>query len=934
MSDTAARLDAVDPSQNVVLEASAGTGKTRVLVERYVNLLRAGVDPDHILAMTFTRKAAAEMRDRIIDRLREASRQSEFDRARWRELKDRLSEIAVSTIDAFCLSLLRESPLEADVDPGFALADDTEVPRLIAESLDRSLRICRFIAKDDDDVALVFAQLGERRLRAGLESLLARRLVAPDALRRYLAKGPRGLTAAIVCHQTAARLRTTLEDAPGGPHALFADGPVGHPQFAMLAGDLHLLIKSPEPPSLDTREGQAAFRALIDRVRAYFLTQDGRPRGERFTGTIFRSADCRSEDAWKRHRAGASAIAPAVAEAIRAFRRDLNVVLARGVWQVFAVTLAQYHRTLEARALLDFSGVLERAVKLLKDLDEFSRSRFRLEAKYRHVLVDEFQDTSRAQWELVAQLVRTWGEGAGAASDALAPSIFIVGDRKQSIYGFRDADVSVLDDAAAFVTALRDQGDPRHAISLSFRAVPELLEFVNAVCGAVDKLPDRRDAFRYEADDRFPIVASTGSVASHSAETLRATDMAVAEAGEAVAARSDSNLLLPLEPEDSAEHDSPVGVIVGESVTESADRVADEIVRLLQGATVRDRKTGVRRTARPADMAILFRSRDTHREFEKALERRSVATYVFKGLGFFDADEVQDAVALLRYLADPYSELRTAAFLRSRLVRLSDSAIASLARNVSHAVLAKDLLPAVECWTDEDRAVFREVRRAVPVWLSWVDRLTPSDLLRRVLAETAYVFEIQGPRRRQARENLKKLGAMVRRFQNRGYATLARVADHLEQLAVGDESNAVIDAEDAVSLMTVHAAKGLEFPIVFIVSMNRGTGTARAPIRVAADAQGEAAVAIADYQSEADEDSAARDREETKRLLYVALTRARDRLYLSSTVSAGVIRPTKGSLGEVLPGFVRDLFAQANSAEAGRLAVEAFHRHERLGGLP
>src|SRR5262245_62809940 len=223
LSDSTARRLAVDPSQNVVLEASAGTGKTRVLVERYVNLLRAGVDPDHILAITFTRKAAAEMRDRIIDRLREASRQSEFDRARWREVKERLADIAISTIDAFCLSLLRESPLEADIDPGFELADDTEVPRLIAESLDQSLRICRFIAKNDDDVALVFAQLGERRLRTGLEALLGRRLVAPEALRRYLAKGPRGLTAAVVCHQSADRLRRVLEAAPGGQQALLAD---------------------------------------------------------------------------------------------------------------------------------------------------------------------------------------------------------------------------------------------------------------------------------------------------------------------------------------------------------------------------------------------------------------------------------------------------------------------------------------------------------------------------------------------------------------------------------------------------------------------------------------------------------------------------------------------------------------------------------------
>jgi superfamily I DNA/RNA helicase len=152
---------------------------------------------------------------------------------------------------------------------------------------------------------------------------------------------------------------------------------------------------------------------------------------------------------------------------------------------------------------------------------------------------------------------------------------------------------------------------------------------------------------------------------------------------------------------------------------------------------------------------------------------------------------------------------------------------------------------------------------------------------------------------------------MIRRFQNRGYATLARVADHLAELAVGDESNAAIDAVDAVSLMTVHASKGLEFPVVFVVNMGRGTGGARPPIRVAASVAGEPSVAIADYQSEADEDAQARDREESKRLLYVALTRARERLYLSATVQDGVCRMGRGSLGEVLPSRFRNLFLEA-----------------------
>ena len=181
-----------------------------------------------------------------------------------------------------------------------------------------------------------------------------------------------------------------------------------------------------------------------------------------------------------------------------------------------------------------------------------------------------------------------------------------------------------------------------------------------------------------------------------------------------------------------------------------------------------------------------------------------------------------------------------------------------------------------------------------------VDRVPPSELLGAILRETAYAYEMRGPRRAQARENLKKLRALIRKVENRGYATLVRIADFLDDLAVGDESNAVLDALDAVSLMTVHAAKGLEFPIVFVVNMNRGAGGPRAPIRVLADGYGTPSVSIGDFESEADEDATAREREETKRLLYVALTRARDRLYLAAAVKDGAFKPGRGSLGEVL----------------------------------
>jgi ATP-dependent helicase/nuclease subunit A len=871
IADRAARQYSVDPLQNVVLEASAGTGKTSVLVDRYVNLLRAGVDSDHILAITFTRKAAAEMRERITDRLREASRLSERDLRTWRDLRTRLGDIAISTIDAFCLALLREFPLEADVDPAFDLADDTEAPRLVAESLDRALRLCRGVARDDEDVALVFAHLGERRLRAGLDGLLQRRLFAPRVLRGFLDRGPRDLTASIACRRAAENLRDVLRSVAGGTGRFLDDGPTRRREFAMLADDIRTLCHPPDTLQLGERSGQAAFRVLIDGLRGYFLKQDGHPRGPDFAGTGLTAADCASPEAWKRHRRAASELAPSVADVIHRFRRDLNVVLSRGLWRVYSIALGEYQRMLESLAVLDFAGVLERAVALLKQMDEFAESRFRLEARYRQVLVDEFQDTSRAQWELVAELVRTWGEGLGAGNDALPPSIFIVADRKQSIYGFRDAEVGILDEAAAFIAGLRREGDPRRAISLSFRADPLLLSFVNdlfAEIAAEGGPANRRpDAFRYHESDRFPV----------------------------------HNLQVE-EPR--------LGLITGESVTSAAENVAAEIERVLEGAVVRDRTTGVRRRARPADIAILFRSRDAHRDFEKALARRAVLTYVYKGLGFFEADEVRDVVGLLKYLADPRSDLQAATLLRSRLVRLSDVGLAQLAPNLAAAILGNDM-NGTESLSDEDRRVVEQLRASVSRWLSWVDRLTPAELLTRILSETGYAYETRGPGRQQARENLKKLGGIVRRFQNRGYATLARVARHLDELAIGDESNAAIDASDAVSLMTVHAAKGLEFPIVFVVNMGRGTGNTRAPVRVNADLTGEPSVAVADYQSEADEDAEWRDREETKRLLYVALTRARDRLYLSAIVQAAGCRMGRGSLGDVLPASFRSLFVEA-----------------------
>ena len=870
--DGAARRFAVDPGNNVVLEASAGTGKTTVLVQRYINLLKAGVEPANILAITFTRKAATEMRERIVRDLRGAAALSEFDKARWVALRDRLGEISISTIDAFCLSLLREFPLEADLDPGFDLADETEVPRFVEEALDASMRIFARLSETDEDVALVLAQLGSTRTRAGLTTLLQRRLVAEGALDRFLARGPRDLRADDVCRRAAESLRGALSSAPGGLQRLLETGPSGHPRYQLFLREMQRLA------TID-RAGPAAIRALMDRVALHFLTQDGQPR--KATGSIppYNAGHYPSPQASKEHRDAMAIVGTEVERVVRAFARDLNVILARGIRRMFAIALSQYRRTLAARAALDFSDVLERALNLLRRMDEFSQSRFRLESRYHHVLVDEFQDTSRAQWELVSLLIQSWGQGQGLASN---PSIFIVGDRKQSIYRFRDAEVAVLQDAGRHIDALRPEGTARRSIARSFRAVPELLGFVNEVCADMSSAAVRADDFTYLETDRFPTAA-----------------------GDAPPSRA------------------ALGIAVSDDAGVCARAVAGEIARLLREDTVRDRKTGVARSARPGDIAILFRSRTSHREFEHELAALGIPTYVYKGLGFFDAEEIKDAMALLRYLAQPRSDLRAAAFLRSAFVRLSDPAIAMLAPRLADAIIgerpalserseSKGQLP------DEDQRVLEFLRGHVPQWLALVDRIPPADLFEQILPQAAYAFELRGRRHQQAWENLKKMRGLVRRVQNRGYATLTRIADHIDALTAGDESNAVLEALDAVNLMTVHASKGLEFPIVFIVNIGRGAGGIPPPVRVVvASGDGDESVSVSPFVSDTDALEREREQHETRRLLYVAMTRARDRLYLSSTLKDGALVAGKGALAEVLPDSLKALFAAAAVATDG-----------------
>ena len=679
-SDQAARDFAVDPRYNVVLEASAGTGKTSVLVERYFNLLRAGVDPSNVLAITFTRQAATEMRERIILRLREEGDESPAGQWRWNALRDRLGEIAISTVDAFCLSLLREFPLEADLDPGFGMADETEVPSLVEAAVDRALATSAALAREDAGVAMLLAQLGPSRAHVALTSLLERRLVVPSALHRFLAAAPRDVTADTICREACRRLDDRMRGARRRLELMVAAGPQDDPGFLLLVRDLRGL-------STISRAEPAIARASLDRIRDFFLTKQGSAR------ISFRTGGALSVQSRRRFLEAASTLAPLVREVFGGFDRDLNVAMARAVQRVFGIAVSEYQRELEVHARLDFSDVLQRAIELLRQMDEFARSRYRLEARYQHVLVDEFQDTSRAQWELVSLLVKAWGEGRGLGDAAtVPPSIFVVGDRKQSIYRFRDADVSVLQSAADEIAGLRPDGDIRRSIAHSFRAVPALLAFINDLFETIGTPRQRSDGFGYEPHDRFPV----GSLMSEGGSR-------------------------------------PLGLIVASDLDACTTTVAAEIARLLHTGRVRSTDGSGDRPITPRDVAILFRARESHREFDKALERRSIPTYVYKGLGFFDADEIKDVRALIRFLENPVSELRAAALCRSRFARLSDPALVTLAGRLSALLVGDDLPEVAEDLPHDDRARLVLLRDGLEAWLPLVDRLPPAEVLDRVL---------------------------------------------------------------------------------------------------------------------------------------------------------------------------------------------------------
>ncbi len=850
--DASARRAAADPSRNVVLRASAGTGKTTVLTDRYIRLVECGVPPRNILALTFTRKAAQEMKDRIVGEL------GTGDRRRALAGRTDVAEVNISTLDAFTLGLIREFPLDAAVSPGIEVLDERSMPVMQQQAIRRVFSGATGFDRETLGMLPLLLDRSRGQVEQAARTYLQRRLVwrkrfqekAVEAEGRPLPKAP--------C------LRNFFQEAASSCERLRTAGrEAGFPLPARLA--LRLAKQDSARDALD-REALERFFPVNRKTPPKNL-----PKGLR--------RDFRT-----------------VAARVREFRSRwldfLNERAFEPVWELFQAVESEYQRLKRERGVMDFDDLTVTATRLLAGLGEFSASRFRLESRYHHLLLDEFHDTSDAQWELLRTVIRPWTAGMGLTAEEVqrvtrgrlsGPTIFVVGDHKQSIYRFRDARVEILGRAEAEIRRLRDpagEPDPRVVLRWNFRSTRRLRRFVNSASRRIAAPPGGESAadwaFRYGEDDFLPEAEG---------------------------------------PEDRAAEGDPIGrpalsVAVGETHESVAECVAHRIRALVENG------------AREESIAMLARTGTKLSLYREAVERLGISAYLMRGAGFFDTPEVRDLRALLRFLARPHSDRRAVEMLRSRFFALSGEDLARLRLASAAATPFSDLLrsggetqpPGLEAAC---AGRLRDAGGAAAPWILLTRRLTPSRAVIRVLEETRYSARVLAAARRphegrQQAANVAKTLQLLRSFEKEGFASMERVAERFESAADGDSTHAPVEAGGAVQTLSIHAAKGLEFEHVFLVDCgSSGRGDSGIP-RVRESGSGRWSIALIRDAAHWKLDDGGRAESEERRCLYVAMTRARRTLSLSWTTKFrkdGTPFKPRG-LAALLPA---DLFAAASA---------------------
>ncbi len=779
--------------------AGPGSGKTRVLVERFRWLVqRKGIQARRILAITFTEKAAANMRRRLVESFPAASA----------ERKD-VERAYISTIHAFCARLLRENAIEAAVDPEFRVLDEWEA---------------------DFD------------LRHGIEETLEREYAAhPERVREFLRRfGPSDVPESLFgLYQALRAADVSVVEAgriprPGSSQQCW--------QRLLAAYDRLASLPS---PAWNAGQAQALHEALRWRARATALPA-------LFVGPEHLSALRQISINLNHFKRGSEQV-----ELLREIRENLvpscraAVLLEENAearqWLIERLVEAdsRYRESKRQAGALDYADLEEGAIRLLE------KTGHRAVASFDYLLMDEFQDTNPLQAKL-AGLLRSPG------------NFFAVGDINQSIYGFRHADPQVFRD---YRETTRERGG--HVVELfeNFRSRPEVLRAIQAIIAGAQGV----EAQELKAEREFPpregpFLEVFAVHAGDSDEALRW------EAGHVAARIGQLCGALEIEAEPSA------------------------------------------RPARYGDFAILLRTTAQVRVFERVLRRRGIPCQVTEGRGFYETREINDLLSFLRVLINPCDEISLAAVLRSPLAGVSDETLLRLKLALGSQADGSliDALGLTAGLPEDEALKLDRFRSLLDRYRRSRDYAPLDRLLARLLSETGYeAWLLEQPGAELApggapshmAANVRKLLALARRFHASGLTGIQGFVERVEALRRDEVREAEAEppeqTADAVQLMTVHAAKGLEFPVVILPAINRGTRRDQDPVTFAPNigvgmrwrdpATGKLeADAVA--RKIADERGAS-NREETHRLFYVAMTRAQERLILSASfgtqVSAG-----------------------------------------------
>ncbi len=832
LADADARLAIErDLDINLIVEAAAGTGKTTALTRRIVALLRSGrAKLASIVCVTFTEKAAGEMKLRLRSALEDARRDATgVERERFAAALAELELSLLGTIHGFCAELLRQRPVEAAIDPRFVVLDEGQATRLYDE---------------------VFTDWFEAQLQApgpGVARVLRRKArdfsgrssprdILFDAGRRIVEE--RDMTGAWA-RPTFAR-KTLLDSLFSRTEKLAELAELAaHPDDVLAKGIQHVASVVGEIARREAQEGAGRdYDALEEAFRASFRGWSGKLwtyRGFKpMFGGGYRKDDVLKlrdplRDEWQK------ALILADAELASLLRDDLRSLAER------------YAERLERRGALDFSGLLLRARDLLAGNAEL---RAEMRDKYTHVLVDEFQDTDPVQVEILRSL--TCAEGK---SQPLPGRLFLVGDPKQSIYRFRGADVRLYEAVKKDLTSGAEPSARLVHLTTNFRSVASILELCNA----------------------------TFSIAMQSQGELQPSYVAMTPFG-ADYAPQPSIVALPVPRPYSDKSGKISNWAVDQSYPDAVGAYVDWLVRK-SGWSVRA-ADGARVPVAARHICLLFRrfssfGEDLTRPYVRALEARKLPHVLVGGRSFFSREEILATITALSAIERPDDELAVYATLRGPFFALTDEAL------FIHRGASKHLMPLAPVPADLPAsaaavagalAVLRKLHYARNRW-PIARTLTELYALTRAQAGVA-----MWPAGEQALSNMLRLVDVARRADALGTVGFRAFVERLGQdsaVAGASEAPAVEEGSDGVRLMTVHKAKGLEFPVVILVDPTSPMRPERPSRWVDAERKvslqslaGCVPLELHEHASEV----LAEDEAENARLAYVAATRARDLL--------------------------------------------------------